>query len=838
AVALPRGLAEVRASVLAKAVSLKPPLSVALKAQAIAVVAPALEVLAVKKVIAVALLLVTTLTIVNWGTQDPAQPTELDPTSGVATPVVLVSPPAQDVQPGELVTPREESQARRLPAAAPAEVTGPHTGSLRVRVVDSQGAPVAGEIAIVRPAGSTAGSRGGWSREWKALSDAGGLALFEELPAGFHLVDLLRGGREDVRITEGEPTSILMQIVDGIEVQGEVVDRAGRGVAHAEIWVYERWGHLNGHALTRADRAGRFSLRAISKDHYIAAQAPGYAASYLQQLRAKPGERIDVRIRLDRGGGRIEGRVVDGGGAAVAGAQVLVDEDGWLASPTLPGGRTVTGPAPRRALTDEAGRFEVVYVGLGAQEIQVRAPGFSPARRALEVGARGVVEIEIRLRETGRITGRVTAGGGRPVHLASVFTEPRYTFGSVSTVTDAEGHYELADLPAGEILVGAQHAALGAAQATLDLAVGETRRFDFELERGPRVFGTLHAADGEPLAGWAIDLREDSSRALGDACNTDAEGAFQFSVDASWRYTLIVRTPGDWRQFPRLTVSDVRAADEPLVLNLPREALDTATLLATVVDPDGQPAAGARLEILHEDLQLLRSFDVDRSTGELLAEGIPEGTLELSLKHDEHPMQRLESVTLRPGEVRDLGQLRFERSGLLRGELSGLVDDSLLDGLRLQISRVGGVQGTVHREGRSFHTSPLSSGEYQLTILGDFVKPIYRTIAIREGEESAVQVELERAGLRVVRIDTSQLQETPRWIGCNALDSQGRFVWSGPARRLENGIFEARVSVVPGDYRLIATAPGDRSVELDFSVSGWDGEQEPVLARLLRSGDE
>ena len=110
-----------------------------------------------------------------------------------------------------------------------------------------------------------------------------------------------------------------------------------------------------------------------------------------------------------------------------------------------------------------------------------------------------------------------------------------------------------------------------------------------------------------------------------------------------------------------------------------------------------------------------------------------------------------------------MGELRFEPSGLLRGALSGLDDDSLLDGLNFQISRAGGVHGTVHREGRSFHTSPLSSGEYRLAVLGDFVEPIYRTISIGAGEEREVQLELERAGLRIVRIDTAELQAA-RWF--------------------------------------------------------------------------
>lgn len=85
---------------------------------------------------------------------------------------------------------------------------------------------------------------------------------------------------------------------------------------------------------------------------------------------------------------------------------------------------------------------------------------------------------------------------------------------------------------------------------------------------------------------------------------------------------------------------------------------------------------------------------------------------------------------------------------------------------------------------------------------------------------------------QIAHIDTSKLQQAPRWVACRALDSTGRFAWSGAARRLEDGIFEARVSVAPGFYRLIATAPGDRRVEFEFTVTGLDGKQEPVRAEL------
>jgi hypothetical protein len=112
---------------------------------------------------------------------------------------------------------------------------------------------------------------------------------------------------------------------------------------------------------------------------------------------------------------------------------------------------------------------------------------------------------------TGRISGRITGSNGQPLRHATVRVNAIAGAGTKSTMTDADGRYELRELPAGSFNVTAAHAShisMSYGQRKPDdtprviaLAAGQvSERVDLALARGGVIAGRLVDEYGEPVA--------------------------------------------------------------------------------------------------------------------------------------------------------------------------------------------------------------------------------------------------------------------------------------------------------------------------------------------------
>jgi protocatechuate 3,4-dioxygenase beta subunit len=112
---------------------------------------------------------------------------------------------------------------------------------------------------------------------------------------------------------------------------------------------------------------------------------------------------------------------------------------------------------------------------------------------------------------TGRISGRITGSNGQPLRHATVRVNALTGAGTKSTMTDADGRYELRELPAGRFNVTAAHAShisMSYGQRrpdytprVIELAASQVReRVDLVLARGGVIAGRLLDEYGEPVA--------------------------------------------------------------------------------------------------------------------------------------------------------------------------------------------------------------------------------------------------------------------------------------------------------------------------------------------------
>ena len=251
--------------------------------------------------------------------------------------------------------------------------------------------------------------------------------------------------------------------------------------------------------------------------------------------------------------GRITGRVVvSGTGAPIAGAQVTLVPIGPVTRPS--GVPALGGPPPQR-VSDEDGRFVFASVFPGQYRVNVSKVGFAASTPAVPFGARrpptvvtagGVVDVgDLALERGGIVTGRVLGADGEPVPDAHVRAMRR--------VPNPEGRPRMpAALPTGPIA------------PTNDL--GEFRLFGLAA-------GEYVIAAAPPFAGGALAT---SSRTVQTTkyfpSATDISGATSVAVTASAETNGI----------------EIRLARVPAF-----------RVSGVVVDPSGQPIAGAMVTLMH-----------------------------------------------------------------------------------------------------------------------------------------------------------------------------------------------------------------------------------------------
>jgi protocatechuate 3,4-dioxygenase beta subunit len=595
--------------------------------------------------------------------------------------------------------------------------------------------------------------------------------------------------------------------------------------------------HADGaEARAATDPAGRFELGSLRPGiaYAIEVRADGWAPKRLPGARLREGAPADLGAIVLAREVRIEGRIVDRGGRAIAGA-------------------TVRREGAKAVVSDARGRFAIRELGSGEEiDLLVDHPAYLPVRLP-GVVAPGSAPLEVVLQRAARVAGWIVDETGQGVAEAAVtlrapdtvvgVIEPRRIDLEASTTSDRDGRFEIDAVPPGlyEISVHAEGYLPPAERSLRVSAAAPAEELRVELARGATLAGLALTTGGEPLAGVRV-------RVASAAGVSDEEGHYQVEGILPGPQTVEAREPsrGGLQRKVR-----IEAGENHLDLVFD----DGQRVEGRVVDEAGAPVSGAAIRLESFDGSELRASS--GAAGRFAFPHVAKG------RYSIHGARQGFAPTLDDTELVvadtpvEAVDIVLEHGATLTGTIRGLaVEELAIVDLTAERQEGGGASGGVEAGG-TFEIPGLAPGTWHVRA------------TLRNGAREATgTVEVAR-GARQVALDLEFRR---------GLTLAGRVFYSGaplagaavtvtahglPFARQVSTAYDGRFQVLdlePGWYRVEITHPAEMLTELhdlqlardeelaiDITTAQVSGRvvsgQEPVgealviLQRLLSAGD-
>jgi len=480
------------------------------------------------------------------------------------------------------------------------------------KVVALDGRPLAGARVLLRPAGREGFPPPETHAEAplddddpaSARSVQDGSFRVEQCPAAELDVEVRLAGyapvrRAGFRVGPGTAPLDLGTVVlrPGARLAGRVVDEQKRGIAGAEIFLFDRLPPER--ALDRAllgrkpdvttGADGSFSLADLPAGfpQHLAARARGFLPALVRGVRPPAAAPLLVRLAA---GASLTGRVVDERDQPVPRARVgLRSEESLEEDPyQRPLGKEVY----RVAFAGEDGRFTIRGAPRGKAVLNASAEGFVPTEDvAVELPPVDPSQpLVVRLRGGAVVWGRISTRAGEAVAGARVGA------GQAMALSDAEGFYRLSGVATGEQRVEVRHPSYRRLARTLRTEPGGEHQLDFELPAGVAVEGRVVDAGGDPVAGAEVQLTTEDHELSEARSRSDAGGRFHLEPVAAGVYRLRATAPDHARgeRQQAVVVEDQPVSGLEVVLE--RGALLTGRVLGVSPDELALVSVEARAE--------------------------------------------------------------------------------------------------------------------------------------------------------------------------------------------------------------------------------------------------
>lgn len=597
-----------------------------------------------------------------------------------------------------------------LPAALQAEPVGSISG--RVIGVNAAGAsaPVAGAFVSIRVGTSTG----------RARTDLNGEYRIPDLLAGDYELTAHREGFDpahgSVTLEEGGAARLDFRLTWGNAARGtldvRVLSAGGSPLPQARVTIEQP---PVAQPSQTTDETGLAIFNSVEPRSYsLRIERSGFRSAFLRSVRVRAGmpNPVTVRLRADlRMLGSIVGRVTSSAGGPVPGASVVV----------------VEGLAGARAVTDREGRYLLKKLPPGdSYVIQANARGFAATTRAsILVQPQQSTVIDLVLLENrpaaGGIAGRIKDGSGHPIPFARVEISAGPAAGR-DTQADAEGRYELSDLPPASNygLLATSPGFSPAGRMGLIVAAGMTAQVDLRLQAAGNIPGTLEGAvtdveTGQPLPGVVVEIIDGPTPGVGVL--TGANGRYRLGdLPPSDRYGLRFSLDG-YQLFERGNVQVRPGESTRLDVELRRRVAGQGGVTGTIKKPNGRPLDGAEVVIFLQEARAGETRTDARGAFEI--SGLRPGAgYSLRVKADGYETEFRRDLVIPDGTalVIDVSMRRASPAGGIGGQV---LDLGLrpISGATVSVVEGPGTAGPAITDSTGrFVLSPLPEGSYTLRV--------------------------------------------------------------------------------------------------------------------------
>ena len=489
------------------------------------------------------------------------------------------------------------------------------------------------------------------------------------------------------------------------DVDGRVVDKAGAGVADAQVWAMVGQGNEPETAATgTTDRQGRFVLPNAWNDKTMRngarqgdlmglfARGRDGQVGWLHPVRFNSADGKSIEVELGPVGD-VRGRLTDQNARPIAGVEV---------KPVLlrPSGNSYPGAYIRlspevgsvfRTTTASDGSFVLKGIPRGAGIFAaIAAPAFGSPAVSWDTSQTVSIVLDRRL---GRIQGRLRPPDARslprplslglhressPAGAAPSPFELVYIFKSADV--DKDGAFQFDGLPPGRYMVNAYFDRDGIVATQphheVEVGPGAVAPLEIPIQRIPRITGrVVDAQTGKGIAGVKLQSlsREMGGNLIVGEATTDSEGRYTIAARPGKTAIELEGAPKTYLGFDS---SQYHQLDIKADQTLPDLKLAPATDLdGIVVDASGHPVIGAEVFILARDRRGARRDEPIRtgSGGTFHFEQLdPEDNLSLWSRFGDATTNG--AVVVRPKEVKGKLTLTVDPEYTVR--IRGLATDS------------------------------------------------------------------------------------------------------------------------------------------------------------------
>ncbi len=607
---------------------------------------------------------------------------------------------------------------------------------------------------------------------------------------------------------------------------------------------------------------GTFTFARVGEGEWsVRVTAEGHVQDEELALVLPSAQQLDIVLLRT---GRLSGRVLDGTGSVVAGAEVKVDDGRG-------GGNPWGGQGGPSAIADAQGLFELEDLRPGSLALTASAEGWADSEEfAIELAPGQETEgLDLALRVGAIIEGTVLTPEGDPMAGRRVsWGSNAMGFGNRDEVTtDAAGRFRFEHVTPGTWSVSAspsmaemgermrgkrgQSAFVEVMGELLTESVTVDDRDYVEIFLGGepkmpvRITGVVTRGD-EPFAGAQVyAVSEGSAVFEGMKTSTaDENGAFEIVLDRPGPHVISAREGN--LGVERLV--EVPRQDELRVdLHVPSGAL-----LGTVRSPDGKPVSGIRLSIQREDGMGRMRWGGDQArsdeSGRYRFEGLEAGvyTVRANVSSWNGSAEDRYASTIQSGIALGEDQLkdRVDFKLALPGRVTGLVRDQEgrpVAGASVFFRDAAGrmvsmVSSTTTNAAGEYEKTGLAPGSYAISARSeDSAANDAVEVDVRADEESKANLSVEIGTTLVVTLEDED--GSARRARIQILDKDGKEVGGLMTGAQLRAIFNSGASPLsqrlgplpPGRYTVRATTLDGKVFEERARVSGRTPEKEVKL---------